>query len=183
MERKDFEHVIAAAADALDEVEFVVVGSQAILGAHPDAPKSMLRSLEADIYPLRAPERADEIDGSLGDGSQFQRTYGYYAHGVGPETAKPPAGWEGRLVKVEIASRVGSDRGAVAYCLESHDLILAKCAVSRDRDWEFAREALRAGVVNAEVLQSRIDDLPVSEDRRAHVRALLKGIVAELKGQ
>ncbi|MCP9488846.1 MAG: hypothetical protein MSC31_03115 [Solirubrobacteraceae bacterium MAG38_C4-C5] len=93
MRREDFEHVIAAAANITGEDDFVVIGSQAILGSHPAAPDAMLRSLEVDLYPLRSPERADAIDGALGDGSQFHRTFGYYAHGVGPETAKAPSGW------------------------------------------------------------------------------------------
>lgn len=52
----------------------------------------MLLSLEADVYPLNDPDKATEIEGSLGDGSQFQGMNGYYARGVGPETAKAPAG-------------------------------------------------------------------------------------------
>jgi hypothetical protein len=51
MRREDFEHVIAAAAEVSGEDEFVVVGSQAILGTYPKAPETMLRSMEADIYP------------------------------------------------------------------------------------------------------------------------------------
>src|SRR5438067_10386396 len=78
MQRADLEHVVAAAAEATGEPELVVVGSQAILGTFPNASASMLRSMEADLYPLRRPEKADEIDGSLGDGSWFHRTHGYY---------------------------------------------------------------------------------------------------------
>jgi hypothetical protein len=52
--------------------EFVVVGSQAILGSLEQPPESMLQSLEVDIYPLRDPRAADLIDGALGDGSQFE---------------------------------------------------------------------------------------------------------------
>jgi hypothetical protein len=95
MRRTDFEHIIAAAAEASGETELIVVGSQAILGSFPNAPESMLRSMEADLYPLRHPEKADEIEGSLGDGSWFHRTHGYYAHAVGPETATAPT--DGRL--------------------------------------------------------------------------------------
>jgi len=110
--RDELEHVIAAAADVTGEAELVVVGSQAILGPFPDAPQSMLRSMEADLYPRRAPEKADDIDGSLGDGSRFHRTFGYYAHGVGPETAKAPAGWEMRCSRSasQTASGIGSSR-------------------------------------------------------------------------
>jgi hypothetical protein len=49
--------------------------------------------MEVDIYPRYAPEVAIQIDGSLGDGSPFHNSFGYYAHGVGPLTAKArPAG-------------------------------------------------------------------------------------------
>ncbi|MGH2969778.1 MAG: DUF6036 family nucleotidyltransferase, partial [Solirubrobacteraceae bacterium] len=70
MRRVDFEHVIGAAANATGEDEFVVIGSQAILGPFPDAPEVLLRSIEADIYPLVAPDKGDLIDGALGDGSR-----------------------------------------------------------------------------------------------------------------
>ena len=41
MRRADLEHVVAAAAQTVGEDEFVVVGSQAILGSYPDAPASL----------------------------------------------------------------------------------------------------------------------------------------------
>ena len=68
-----------------------------ILATVPDPPESLARTREADIYPMAAPEKADEIDAAIGEGSQFDVTYGYYAHGVGPETAVLPDGWKGRL--------------------------------------------------------------------------------------
>lgn len=152
MRRNEFEHVVAAAAQVTGESELVVIGSQAILGSFPNAPESMLLSMEADVYPRQHPEKADEIDGSLGDGSPFHETYGYYAHGVGPETAKAPMGWEDRLVRVDIPPRVGSQQSPVALCLEPHDLVLAKCVAGRQRDWDFAKEALRHNLVNAHSL-------------------------------
>jgi hypothetical protein len=176
--RADFEHVVAAAANVVDADEFVVIGSQAILGSYPDAPEALLRSLEADIYPLGDPTRADEIDGSLGDGSPFHRAHGYYAHGVGPETAKAPAGWRQRLVRVDIQARVGSHRRPTAWCLEPHDLVLAKCVANRDRDWDFARSALAAGLVDPATLQARIADLPVDAEEQRRVRGGLDAILA-----
>ena len=91
MKREDFDHVVRAAAEVVQD-DLVVIGSQAVLGQHPNAPESLLTSLEVDLYPLTDPGRADLIDGALGDGSPFHETYGYYAQGVGPETAKAPAG-------------------------------------------------------------------------------------------
>lgn len=174
MRREDFEHVIAAAAEVCGEREIVVVGSQAILGSVADPPKAMLFSMEADIYPLNDPAKAEEIDGSLGDGSYFHATYGYYAHGVGPETAKPPAGWEERLVRVEIPPRVGRQVGAVALCLEVHDLVLAKCVAGREHDWEFARAAVEADLVRVDELLRRVDDLPEPPADRAGIRRMIE---------
>lgn len=180
MRREEFEHLIAAAASAAGEVELVVIGSQAILGTCPDAPEPMLLSQEADVYPLHAPEKAIEIDGALGDGSRFQEAFGYYAHGVGPETPKAPSGWQERLVRVEIPPRVGASHGATAYCMEVHDLVLAKCAAERDRDWDFAKEAIRAGIVRSDELVRRIANMPVSESRRALIRRRLGGMISNL---
>jgi hypothetical protein len=175
MRRQDLHHVVAAAAQILGESEFVVVGSQAILATHPDAPEALLRSQEADIYPRRAPEKAVEIEGALGDGSPFQRTFGYYAHAVGPDTAKAPRGWEDRLVAIEIPPRPASEQRAVALCLETHDLVLAKLAANRQRDWDFATDALGAGLAEPSVLLERVADLPVDSE-------LLKSITASLRG-
>lgn len=181
MRREEFEHVIAAAANVTGQDEFVVIGSQAILGTHPDAPETMLMSLEVDIYPRDRPELVDEIDGALGDGSQFHVTFGYYAHGVGPETAKAPAGWEQRLVRVAVPPRVSSDRTPVAWCLDVADLVLSKCAAGRPRDWDYAREALAAGMVEGDELLERIGDLPLNAIGRAHLDSVLRAIIAKAK--
>ncbi len=144
-------HVVGAAANVVGETEFVVVSSQAILGSHPNAPEALLTSMEADIYPLASPERADEIDGALGDGSQFHRTFGYYAHAVGPETAKAPKGWEQRLVRLDVAPRPGSRTMSAA---------------------------LTAGLVDPDELRAGIETMPLDEGRRDHVRAVVEGVVA-----
>ncbi len=180
MRPEDFEHVLAAAAEVTGQDEFVVVGSQAILGSFAQPPEALLQSLEADIYPLRDPDSADAIDGALGDGSQFHLAYGYYAHGVAPETAKAPKGWQKRLVRREIPRRVVSTRSPVAWCLEVHDLVLSKCVAGRERDWEYAAETLRAGLVDSDVLLARVPDLPGADDLRAHVEKMLRTIVASL---
>lgn len=180
MRPEAFEHVVAAAAEVTGQDEFVVIGSQAILGSVAKPPEALLHSLEVDIYPLRDPGSADAIDGALGDGSQFHLAFGYYAHGVGPETAKAPRGWQARLVRHEIPRRVGSKRNAVAWCLEVHDLVLSKCVAGRERDWEYVAEALKAGVVEGGVLLNRVPDLPVAPDARDHLDRMLRAIIGPL---
>lgn len=180
MRREEFEHVIAAAAIVSGEPEIVVIGSQAIHGSVSSPPEGMLFSMEVDVYPLNAPEKAEEIDGSLGDGSQFHGTFGYYAHGVGPETAVAPAGWEGRLARVEIPARVGQAVKPVALCLEAHDLVLAKCVAGRERDWDFASEAVAARLVDSEELLRRAGDLPEPPADGGQVRKMLENILTRV---
>lgn len=170
--------MIAAAANVTGESEFIVIGSQAILGTNENPPEAMLQSIEADLYPLNDPGAADLIDGALGDGSQFHLAFGYYAHGVGPQTAKAPCGWQERLVKREISPRTGSDRGVVvAWCLEVHDLVLSKCVAGRVRDWDYAKEAVHAGIVDQHILLGRVADLPVDDHARGHIERTIRAML------
>ena len=87
MTREELEHIIRASGDVTNQYEFIIVGSQSILGPVPNPEEVFTMSAEADIYPLQAPELAEKIEGALGEGSQFHQTYGYHAQGVSPETA------------------------------------------------------------------------------------------------
>ncbi len=51
MDRAALEHVPRAASAIANEREFIVIGSQAILGQFPNAPDSLLVSMEVDVYP------------------------------------------------------------------------------------------------------------------------------------
>jgi hypothetical protein len=104
MNREDLEHLIRAAATVTNEYEFVIVGSQSILGSIPYPPAELKMSAEADMYPLNAEEKAIQIEGALGEGSMFHATFGYYAQGVGSNTAVLPQGW-----KVEMAALMPVD--------------------------------------------------------------------------
>ena len=150
MKRDQFDHVIRAAAYIVKD-EIVVVGSQALHGEIEDPPASLLISREVDVYPRSAPARADEIDGAIGEGSMFDTSYGYYAHGVGPETPWAPAGWQARLIRVEVPAH-GPQPGAIAWCLSMHDLVLSKLAAGREHDVEFAKQALEHRLVSPEQL-------------------------------
>ncbi|HSV57952.1 MAG TPA: hypothetical protein VLJ19_03560 [Variovorax sp.] len=71
MNREDLEHIIRAAAEVTDEYEFVIVGSQSILGPIPYPPEVSKLSAEVDIYPRDAEGKSELIEGALGEGSQF----------------------------------------------------------------------------------------------------------------
>lgn len=175
MRREDLEHVVKAAAEITGDTEIVVVGSQAILGQHPEAPESLLVSIEADVYPRNQPEKAIDIDGAIGDGSRFHETYGYYAHGVGPETPVAPAGWQERLVAVVLPAIRPPAGTVTAWCLEAHDLALAKLAAGREQDLIFVDGALRSGLVDPERLRRGVDLMPSSH--RELVRSRLDAVL------
>ena len=144
MNAEQLRHVLRAAAANTDEKIFVVIGSQAILGSHPDAPRTLRRSVESDTYPQRAPDKAILIDGAIGEGSLFHQEFGYYAHGVAPDTATLPEGWEDRLVEFNV----GDLAGTIGLCLEMHDLAFSKLAAGREKDLDFVKELFRHRLIN-----------------------------------
>ena len=165
MRRNELEHLIRAAAAVTNQYEIVIVGSQSILGAVPTPPLSLAESMEADVYPLQRPDLADLIDGSIGEGSPFHDCFGYYAQGVGPETAILPDGWQSRLVRIQ---NTNTDL-KVGLCLEPHDLAASKLAAGREKDWIFVATMLRHKIVDAPTLLTRLGSLPISTDRQARL--------------
>lgn len=142
MNREDLEHIIGAAAVVTNEYEFIIVGSQSILGPIPYPPDVFKLSAEADIYPRDAEGKSELIEGALGEGSQFHTTYGYYAQCVDSTTAKLPLGWEGRLHRIQ--SEKGTN-GRVGLCLDVIDLFMSKAAANREKDREFNLALLQHG--------------------------------------
>lgn len=108
MTRSQLEHIIRAACTIADDDELIIIGSQAVLGQFPQAPDELLVSVEADVYPKHYPERAELIEGSIGELSMFHETFGYYADGVDPATATLPEGWEQRLVPIRGPGTAGN---------------------------------------------------------------------------
>lgn len=176
MKREELIHIVRASAEITGEDRFVIVGSQSILGSIDEPPAAMTFSREADIYPKNRPEKAILIDGAIGEGSAFESSFGYYAHGIGPETAKLPGGWEDRVVEVAIETLEG--RTVIAECPEVHDLLLAKCAADREHDWEFVEVAMSAGLCDSTILIERADSLPIGEKARERVKAMVRGLAA-----
>lgn len=104
MNAEQFKHLISAAATITRHDRIVVVGSQAILGNCDSLPDSseLLCSMEVDLFPLSMPEKADLIDGTLGEGSRFQDQFGCYAHGYVPDFDRMPKNWRSRLQRIEV---------------------------------------------------------------------------------
>jgi hypothetical protein len=166
MNRKQLEHVIRAAGAITSDDEFIVIGSQSILGAYPEAPGDLLRSMDLDLYPKNLPEQSIAVDGAIGEGSMFHQTFGYYAHGVGPDTAVLPNGWQDRLVAVKNENT----RGVTGWCLDPSDLAVSKLVAGREHDLEFVAQMFRHGLLDVDRVRERLETTPIDRGRRAALR-------------
>lgn len=174
MNREAFDHAVRAAGAILGENELLVIGSQALhasISTH--LPPEAARSVEADIAALDDPgqDKADLIDGAIGEASIFHETFGYYAQGVTQSTAVLPHGWQDRLIRYETPNT----NGVVAWCLEIHDLWISKAVALRPKDIEFCTALIVNDLVDPETLGRRLEDVDgIDEKRRNHVGDLLK---------
>ena len=144
MTRPQLEHILRASGAITDETEIVILGSQSILGKYPQPPEPLSRSIEADAFPLRAPEKADLIDGTIGELSPFHETHGYYAHGITPETTVLANGWRDRLIPLQTPGT----NGVVGLCLAPVDLAISKLAASREKDLAFVRVMIEQHLID-----------------------------------
>lgn len=168
MNRAQFEHAIRAVGAILSTDEVLVIGSQAIHASIDTQIPEAERSIEVDVAALNDPDGslADLIDGSIGELSVFQETYGYYAQGVTPRTAVLPDGWRKRLVPF----RTPATNDVTALCLEPHDLWVSKAIAGRAKDREFCNALLDRRLVESSTLCKRLASvLDLNEKTRRRV--------------
>ena len=174
MQRSDLEHLIRASGEIAGDTEIVIIGSQAILGQFPGAPARLLASMEADLYPKNRPEAADRVDGAIGEASSFHELHGYYAQGVGTETAVLPGGWQDRLIPINNENT----NGITGLCLEAHDLAVSKLIAGRIKDLEFVQVLVRHDMVRRRTLLERLDNTDVSDELRKVCRGRVLSLFA-----
>lgn len=154
MKKDEFDHAIRAAGAILGTDELLVIGSQAIHASAIEIPNEAERSIEVDIAVFDDVDgtQADLIDASIGEASMFHESFGYYAQGVTQATAVLPRGWRDRLVRYRSAATAP----VVAWCLEPHDLWIAKAIAHRPKDQAFCRALLSDGLVEPATLEERL---------------------------
>ena len=155
MNREQLEHILRAAGAITGLNEWVIIGSQAILGSVPNAPDEITVSEELDLYAPGDEHASDLIDCSIGERSPFHETFGYYAHGVGAETATLPARWRDRAVII----RSESTAGVIGICPDPSDLAISKLAAWREKDREFIASVLRYGITTSAEIEERLTEL------------------------
>ena len=130
------------------------------------------------MYPLNAEDKSIQIEGGpWARASMFNTTHGYYAQGVGPETAVLPEGWKDRLQRVQTQAT----EGRVGYCLDVLDLFMAKTVANREKDREFNMALLRLGYVNSAAAIDMVAVMPVDAKAKRDMRIRIRRWVKLLK--
>jgi hypothetical protein len=180
MTREELQHIIRAAAEICEEPEFIVIGSQAIHGSLVDVNDfELIRSMEADLYPRHAPEKAELLN-EIGLLSLFHNTHGIYADPVDETTATLPRGWFDRvqLLSGPLTETIGGYR-ARGLCLELHDLAVSKLAAGREKDVQFFNALVRRGNLQSETLRLRLSETELPSVKRRLVVALIDAAFRE----
>jgi len=130
-------------------------------------------SIEVDILPIadsndETARLADLIEGVAGEFSPFEELHGFGIDGVDLGTAVLADGWRDRLVKVQNANTAApsGEPRFTGWCLNKEDLCVAKLVALREKDRNFVAELLKANLVDANLLASRLRTIP-----REHVAA------------
>ena len=147
-------HLLRAAAGVSGRSSFVIIGTGAVIAQLKTVPLDLMQTREIDLYVRDAPDADDVstlIDGTIGEGSPFDETFGYYAHGVGERTACLPDDWEARAIRYEIPDLPD----VLCLCPDVNDIALSKLCAWREKDRAWLRSGIAGGVLNLDAMALR----------------------------
>ncbi len=142
------------------EGRIVVFGSASLLGTFPCADldcELIRRSGDADfVLDPWDDDVAMLAHHSLGVDSKFDQDNGYHADIIRPMAFENfPPGWDGRLVSLEDCPGV--------FCLEPHDMAVAKCFPARTKDRQLLVALMIAGRLDPIIIKERLSGMPLTE--------------------
>ena len=179
MKKSELELALSAAGRIARDREFIVFGSQSILGTVAKPPKACLVSQEVDLYPRNHPQAMTLIVDGLGRRSAFFRKNGFFVDCVAPELAAFPEGWTERLAPFHT-KRTG---GVTGWCVELHDVVASKLVAGRVKDLNYVRALFAAKLIRPLILEGRVATLPVNLPHRGVILVLIKQLVREARAQ
>lgn len=154
------QHLVQAAHALAGDRTILVLGSASLLASFPelgDASSPLASTYDADL----CPEPFDELTGlmldeALGENRAYFRRHGYHADILRDSILETlPGGWRDRLVAVPACHS--------AFALEPTDLAAVKLLVGRPKDLALVRQLHALGLLDADVVRSRLAgfDIPV----------------------
>jgi hypothetical protein len=156
------QHIIRAAQALAEDRAIFVLGSASLLASYPELgnPESPLASTyDADLLPDPFDELTGTmLDEALGENRAYYLRHGYHADILRDTILETlPSGWRERLVSVPGC--------AAAHALEPHDLAAVKLLVGRPKDISLLAHLYADGLLNAEVVRTRLDLLDIQVER------------------
>ncbi len=176
MQRSELEHLIRACSAMTGHTQFVITGSQALLGLDEHVPDELHSSLTADLFCQGDSEATKLITKSLGENTLFDQTFGYCARGVNEEDFILPEGWRERVIPIESSNTAG----ACGYCLEVHDLAVSRLAAHHDDDFTFLLGLLRYRLIDEGTLEDRLTATELSTSLRAECEGRFARLIRAL---
>jgi len=179
---EQFHHGIRAAREVLRHEgargALVIMGSQSILASYSATvlDSALMMSAEVDIMPIAVDRDeinrlSDHLDGSLGQESHFHESFGFHVDGISIETSVLPDGWVDRLIP-----EVDPSSGATGWCLDPHDLAVAKLIAGRPKDNEFVDILVVQRLVDAAVVREGL--LAIDDARSARAVERIEAVSA-----
>lgn len=182
MNLDQFHHGIRAAREVLRHQgasgALVIMGSQSILASYSAVvlDSALMMSAEVDILPIAADRDeinrlSDHLDGSLGQESHFHESFGFHVDGISIETSVLPDGWIDRLIP-----EVDPSTEATGWCLDPHDLAVAKLIAGRPKDYDFVDILVAQRLVDPVVVREGL--LTVDDARSVRAIERLGGVAS-----
>lgn len=160
MHLEALKHLAGVAAAIARNGRIVVFGSSSILASYPKADTDydlIRRSRDADFVLDPYDETTARIaHDALGADSVFDQEHGYHADIIRPMAYENfPPGWQDRLVPLAGCAGV--------FCLEPHDMAVAKCFPARPKDRALLVALIQAGRLSPPVIRERLSSMALTE--------------------
>lgn len=109
------------------------------------------------------------IEGVAGEWSSFEEQHGFSIDGVDLTTVVLPDGWRSRLVKVQNDNTAAPSGQPIftGWCLDPHDLCVAKLCAGREKDLNFVAALINEGLIDRTIVGRRLNDLSDSYEAAA----------------
>ena len=102
---------------------------------------------EVDLYVRDAADPEDVqqlIEGTLGEGTYFQKTFRYHVDAVSAQTAIFPSDWQTRASRVALPG----NPDVKITCPAADDLAISKCVAWREKDKEWLKLCALHGLID-----------------------------------
>lgn len=153
-------HLAQVAAAIAPGRQIVILGSSSLLGSFPDLGETagpVESSRDADLLVEGIDqELAGVLQESIGKGSLFAIREGNFVDAMRPVVAETlPRGWKDRLVPLPGCE--------AAWCLDPHDLAVAKLQAGRPKDLALCAALLSRHRLDARLIEQRLIEARVSD--------------------